>query len=180
MKELLPLLQSILWLGFALYLVNLFKPELGLLRKVLMQRLESGGQVRIGPLELGALQARVENVSRELVDLNAKVSQLFLTTMSPEMYINLRKLAGNRFGRFILSGGLKRELYHLRDIGYIEVASISSLPLEGSNLSAYIQVTDTGRRFVSLRDELETVQLSMAGKVPADGHKKMNATQIKI
>ena len=60
MKDLLPLLQSILWLAFALYLVNLFKPELGLLRKVLMQRLEGGGQVKIGPLELGALQARVE------------------------------------------------------------------------------------------------------------------------
>lgn len=114
--------------------------------------------VRIVPLELGALQKEVQDVARGLGDLNARVSELFLTTMSSAMYYNLQKLASNSFGRFQMPQGLRRELYHLRDIGYIAVDSISSLPSEGLNLSDYVRVTETGRRFVALRGDLEGAQ----------------------
>lgn len=158
MKDLIPLLQTVAWVALALYLVRYFRPEVVLLRKVLNQRLEGGGMVRIGLLELGALQKEVQDVTRELGDLNARVSELFLTTMSSAMYYNLQKLASNSFGRFQMTQGLRRELYHLRDIGYIEIDSISNLPSEGSNLSAFVRVTETGRRFIALRGDLEGAQ----------------------
>lgn len=169
MNDLIPLLQTIAWVAFALYLVKYFRLEVVLLRKVLNQRLEGGGMVRIGPLELGALQKEVKNVAKELGDLNARVAELFLTTMSPAMYYNLQKLASNSFGRFKMAQGLKRELYHLCDIGYIEIDSISSLPSEGSNLSAYVRVTDTGQRSVSLRGDLEGAQRAVQHQDAAAG-----------
>ena len=46
----------------------------------------------------------------------------------------------------------------MRDIGYIEVNSISNLPSEGSNLLAYVRVIETGRCFVSLRGDLAGAQ----------------------
>lgn len=170
MKDLIPLFQSALWVALALYLVKKFRPEVDLLRKVLNQRLESGGAFKIGPLELGALKEEVKGVAKDLGDLNARVSELFLTTMSSAMYFNLEKLASNRFGSYKMTQGLKRELYHLRDIGYIEVDSISSLPAEGSNLSAYVRVTDTGHRFVSLRGKLEGEQSAVQQPNTAGGN----------
>ena len=75
-KALIPLLQTVAWVALALYLVRYFRPEVVLLRKVLNQRLEGGGMVRIGQLELGVLQKEVQGVTRELGDLNARVSEL--------------------------------------------------------------------------------------------------------
>jgi len=130
-KDLIPLLQTVAWVALALYLVRYFRPEVVLLRKVLNQRLEGGGMVRTGPLELGALQKEVQDVTRELGDLNARVSELFLATMSWAMYYHLQKLASNSFGRFQMTQGLRRELYHLRDIGYIEVVLYPTSLLKG-------------------------------------------------
>jgi hypothetical protein len=155
MKDLIPLFQTIAWVALTLYLAQYFRPEVVILRKVLSQRLESGGMVRIGPLELGALQKEVENVAKGLGDLNARVSELFLSTMSPPMYTNLKKLASGHFGRFQKTKGLERELYHLRDIGYIDISSISDLPSDGANLSDHVSITETGQRFVTLRVDLE-------------------------
>jgi hypothetical protein len=158
MEALVPLFQTIAWVALALYLAHYFRPEIVILRNVLSQRLESGGMVRIGPLELGALQKKVANVTKELGDLNARVSVLFLSTMSLPMYVNLKKLASGHFGSFQKTKGLQRELYHLRDIGYIDVRSITDIPAEAANLSDYVSITETGQRFVSLRMELERSQ----------------------
>ena len=97
MKDLIPLLQPALWVALALYLIKKFRPEVDLLRKVLHQRRESGGAFKIGPLELGALKKEVEGVAKGLGDFNARVSELFLTTMLPAMYFNLEKLAGGHW-----------------------------------------------------------------------------------
>ena len=152
MKELVPLLQTSLWIAAVFALIFYFKKEIELVRKILSNRLESGSQIKIGPLEIGALRERVETVTNELTSLNKKVSSLFLTTMSPCMYSNLKKLSSGNFGKYALSKGLERELYHLRDIGYIEIESITSIPRDGNNLSEFINVTPTGRLFVELRD----------------------------
>lgn len=85
------------------------------------------------------------------------------------MYYNLQKVASSSFGRFQMAEGLKREFYHLRDIGYIEVESISSLPSEGSNLSAYVPVTDTGHRFVSLLGDLQGARRAVQHQDAAAG-----------
>jgi hypothetical protein len=70
------------------------------------------------------------------------------------MYVNLKKLASGNFGQYEISKGLERELYHLRDIGYIKVTSIKAIPKSGENLSDHIEVTETGKMFVELRESV--------------------------
>jgi len=90
-----------------------------------------------------------------LAQINEKVSKLFLLTMSEPMFFNLKKLARREgFGSFEMEEPLQRELYHLRDIGYIEVPAIREIPKSGSNLSEYVKVTGAGREFVELREAM--------------------------
>ncbi|MFF1443347.1 hypothetical protein [Streptomyces sp. NPDC058295] len=94
------------------------------------------------------------------------MSKLFLHTMSGQMYENLKKLTSGNFGNYVMGSALERELRHLRDIGYIRVHSISSVPPEGENLSQYVSVTEAGSQFVALRE-----------KAAAERNKKPENTQ---
>ena len=152
MKDFVPLVQTLLWIGFALILILIFRPEISLLRKVLASRLEGGSEVELGPIKIGKLEAQLSSVRKELSEVNEKIAKLFLTTMSPLMYVNLKKLASGNFGPYEISKGLERELYHLRDIGYISVTSIKSIPKSGESLSDHVEVTETGKMFVELRE----------------------------
>ena len=158
MKEFVPLLQTVFWIAAVFALLFYFRKEIELVRKILTKRLESGSPIKIGPLEIGELRERVDTVKNELTSLNKKVSSLFLTTMSPYMYSNLKKFSSGNFGKYAISKGLKRELYHLRDIGYIEIKSITSIPKDGNNLSDFIKVTPTGKLFVELRENIDNDQ----------------------
>jgi hypothetical protein len=81
-----------------------------------------------------------------------RISKLFLFTMSGPMYENLQKMARKEgFGPWRMTSGLRRELYHLRDIGYIDVDSIKAIPEEGPELSVWVHISETGRQFVELR-----------------------------
>ena len=151
MKEFVPLLQSALWALIVVALLIYFRTVLGVLRDGLRRRIDQGASLKLGPVEVGELRSEVQSVREELSDLNQKVTMLFLTTMSPAMFENLSKLHSGSFGHFKKTQGLKRELYHLRDIGYIAIESISALPEEGLNLSNFVTITDTGRSFVELR-----------------------------
>lgn len=64
------------------------------------------------------------------------------------------------FGPFEMSGGLKRELYHLRDIGYVDVVSVGGIPQRGEDLSQHVRVTDAGRDFVRLRESISDTPLT--------------------
>lgn len=86
-----------------------------------------------------------------LEETNERISELFLTTMAPLMYENLKKLVSGHFGEYQMSKGLERELYHLRDIGYIDVPSIKAIPKNGTDLTEHVKITSTGRQFVELR-----------------------------
>ena len=127
-----------------------------LLRKILSKRLESGSSVKVGPVEIGELKKEVNSVREQLGEIDKKVANLFLTTMAPNMYFNLKKINSGKFGKYTKTKGLKRELYHLRDIGYIDVESITNIPHEGDNLSAHVSITPTGSLFVELREKIET------------------------
>jgi hypothetical protein len=84
------------------------------------------------------------------------MDQVLAYTMTDSMFNNLRKLASGNFGHFRNNGGLRRELRHLRDAGYISVAGhVGELPDEGSNLSDHVKVTPVGREVVGLRDSME-------------------------
>ncbi len=155
MKDFVPLFQSLLWVGLILTMLLYFRKELGLVKKILTKRLESGSSVKFGPIEIGELKNEVEVVKKDLQVTNERISNLFLTTMSPAMYKNLKKLSSGDFGHYKISKGLKRELYHLRDVGYIDVKSITSIPTEDENLSNFITITETGKQFVELRDNIK-------------------------
>ena len=97
---------------------------------------------------------KLDQVQESVSDLTDRVWQLFLVTMAPSMHHNLEKLASGHFGEYKLGGGLRRELEYLRDHGYIEDVP-PGVPDEGPDLSPYIVVTDTGRRFLELRRHVE-------------------------
>jgi len=109
------------------------------------------------------IRAQIDSVHIRLDEMSRKVSELFLSTMSLAMYQNLRKVVNPPFGPYVMSRGLRRELEHLRTIGYVEIGSIAQIPGEGPDLSVYVRRTEAGRQFVQLREEMEAV--SAAGHV---------------
>jgi hypothetical protein len=99
-------------------------------------------------------------IRKRMRETNARIDTLYYYTMSEPMYENLRKLAEGRFTQYTMSGRLKRELYHLRDIGFIRMTAksehtISRIPPHGEDLQSYIDVTDVGRQFVEKRKALD-------------------------
>jgi hypothetical protein len=155
MKEIIPLLQTALWIGLILFLIKRLLPDMSLLQQILSKRLESGSSVKVGPVEIGELKNEVNSVKVQLGEIDKKVANLFLTTMAPNMYFNLKKFHSGQFGKYTKTKGLTRELYHLRDIGYIEIKSITNIPSEGENLSEHVIITSTGAQFVELREKIE-------------------------
>jgi hypothetical protein len=102
------------------------------------------------------VERKVESTEEEVKKAERKIDQLFAYTMSDSIFGNLRKLATGQFGHFKNNGGLRRELRHLRDIGYIAVRGhIGDLPEEGNNLSDYVTITPVGKDFVALRESME-------------------------
>ncbi|WP_067837833.1 hypothetical protein [Nocardia lijiangensis] len=87
--------------------------------------------------------------------MNERVARAFLTSMSEPMWRNLAKLGGGNFGHYVRNRGLERELRYLRDIGYIDVQSVTQIPEEGDNLSDWVRITKTGREFIALRKEID-------------------------
>jgi hypothetical protein len=147
MKDYIPLIDTAVWAALILVIVLFFGSEI-------KQRMRQGGAVKVGPVEFGELKAKVDEVQDDVSDLNNKVTQLFLHTMSHGMYENLKKIASGHFGEYVKGAALDRELRFLRDYGFIEVGSISSIPGEGPNLSDYVSATEPGKNFVELREHL--------------------------
>jgi hypothetical protein len=139
-----------------------------ILRNALTKRLESGGSVRIGPVEVGELREEIASVRKGLSEINAKISGLFLATMSPAMYLNLKKLQQGNFGPYQKSKALERELHHLRNIGYVDIGAISMIPETGNLYYAYVKVTETGNSFVELRDMVENERSNATHVTSAD------------
>jgi hypothetical protein len=154
MKDFIPLFQTGLWIILVLTLICIFRSEIALLRNALAKRLEGGSSFEFGPVRIGELRTEINSVRKGLDETNEKVAHLFLTTMAPAMYENLKKIASGHFGQYQMSQGLRRELYHLRDIGYIEVPSVGAIPDGGEDLSVHAKITPVGRQFVDLREAL--------------------------
>jgi len=147
MKDYLPLIQTILWVALISFGILMF-------RKPLLKRIEQGASFKVGPVEFGALEEKVKDVEKEVSDLSERVAEVFLFGMPSTMYVNLKKLNSGEFGKYHMSPALERELYHLRDVGYIKIESIQGIPSEGRNLSDHVTETETGQRFVEIRDSV--------------------------
>ena len=154
MNDFIPLIQDALWIGLIVFILITILPNRKSLRRVILTRIKRS-PVEIGAIKIGELKDEVDSVKSKILKINQRVANLFLTTMSPYMYTNLKKLHSGQFFDYTKTEGLVRELYHLRDIGYIEVLSIKSIPKEGENLSDYVRITPTGAQFVELREEVE-------------------------
>lgn len=154
LSDLIPLMQTLSWIIFITFCVYFFRKEIIDLRAAISTRLKDGTAVKLGALELGEIRQEVKTVKDQLALTNDKISRLFITTMGLDMYNNLKKLHSANFGQFQKSKGLVRELYYLRDIGYIEVSSITDLPNAGDQLSKYVVTTPLGSEFVQLREQI--------------------------
>ncbi len=99
---------------------------------------------------------KLEKIEKKvaIVEQDVDIAKQFLFSMSNPMYDNLKKIASGKFGPYKMEkgSGLQRELYHLRDIGYIEAHSIRSIPDSGDNLSSHVKITPIGEKFVNLRE----------------------------
>jgi hypothetical protein len=167
MNEWIPLAQTALWVVALLAVVAILREDIRVLRLAIRQRLADGAPLKLGAwLELGEVRQEVRGIRQQVDDIYEKVAVLFLSTMSPTMYLNLRKLEQGQFGPFEANDGLKRELSYLRDLGYVEVQGIRQLPSHGSRLDDYVQVTPTGRDFVRLRESLTTTQTGPSSPPP--------------
>jgi hypothetical protein len=106
--------------------------------------------------KLADIEEDLNEAKSEIEKANKKIDELFLLSMSIEMYENLKKLVSGHFGQYEKKkgSGFERELYHLRSLGYIRIPSIQKIPEKGENLSVFVEVTDAGRDFVKLRESL--------------------------
>jgi hypothetical protein len=103
----------------------------------------------------GKLESKINTIAKKLATTKSRTDKLFLLSMSKSMYDNLKKFASSSFGSYEMSDILEREIYHLKDIGYIEVGRVRDIPYEGNNLSDYIKITDSGKQFIELRKSAE-------------------------
>jgi hypothetical protein len=86
----------------------------------------------------------------------SRVDKLFILTMPESMYKTLQKINSGSYGNYDLSAKLERELYFLRDIGYIDdIEEIRDIPYKGNNLSNYVKITSAGKQFIELRKSIE-------------------------
>ena len=107
--------------------------------------------------QLSNLESRQETTESRINETERRIDRIFAYTMSENMFSTLKKLSTGKFGPFQNNRMLRRDLRHLRDIGYVTVnGPIGDLPGEGDNLSEFVTVTLVGKQFVQLRETLET------------------------
>ena len=108
--------------------------------------------------KINDVEQKATTTEHVVKETERKIDQLFANTMSDSMYGNLTKLESGTFGPFANNGGLRRELRHLRDVGYIDLnRHVGDLPDNGPDLSQFATVTPVGKDFVALRESLESV-----------------------
>lgn len=152
MNALASLIQTLIWPALILWLVHRFSGEIRKLAKDISDRIERGGEIVIGPLIIKEFRKELDTVQKAVSSMESQIAALFMATMSRPMYVNLKKIGSGNFGSYKMSQGLERELYHLRDIGYIAVPSIKAIPTEGADLSDFVKISSTGKQFIELRE----------------------------
>ena len=152
-----PFLQTLLWVLLSIAFTVYFRSGIRAIMDSVARRVEGGAALKLGPIELGEFRTELDVMQRKVDGAAELTARLFLTTMSGPMFENLEKLC-NGFGPYERNNGLERELYHLRDIGYIEVESIKNIPPQGPQLSDHVVVTKTGKEFVRLRKQMFAMQ----------------------
>jgi hypothetical protein len=105
----------------------------------------------ISVLNLSKEGVQAEMLRTEMNEVLSKVDRLFALTMSESLYEILSSIAGNTPKKFTLDENLRRQLYYLADIGYIEFNPIAPLKEVGEDLREHVNITRTGKDFLELR-----------------------------
>ncbi len=102
------------------------------------------------------------NLKKKVQTNTKRLDDLYVLSMSDKMFKYLEKLSQpGGFGPFYVSPAMPRELGLLEDLGYIDFkgdlkgmddfkAEFEGKP-DGGNLSDYIELTDTGKKFYKAR-----------------------------
>lgn len=106
-------------------------------------------------LDKGRLETKISGISKKNATNKSRTEKLFLLFIPKSMYEILKKIDSGSFGSFKMTERLERELYHLRDIGYIELERMRDIPYEGNNLSEFVMITDSGKQYLDLRESIE-------------------------
>jgi hypothetical protein len=164
MKDLVPLFQSLLWISFAFILILIFRPEINLLRKVLVRRLEGGSEFGLGPIKIGKLVAEMTH-RQNAMESQVKVLRLLVTGLvtSPAKD-HMRGLAAE--GPFFVwfHHDMMAELKHLDALRYVlpnQGGGLNNIyerhdNAEKFNLKQYVHITDSGREYLRLLDQLSS------------------------
>jgi hypothetical protein len=106
-------------------------------------------------------RAELEVLQKKTSRHDQTITEMVALSMGRDAYQNLRKLARGAFGPYEKEPhmGLETELYHLRNLGYVvlntaKARSIHEIPASGEQLSDYVEVTDAGKKYIRLREEL--------------------------
>ena len=106
-------------------------------------------------------RAELEVLQKKTSENDRAITEMILLSMGPDAYFNLKKLASGDFGEYEKEShmGLETELYHLRNLGYVDLdpqhaRSIHEIPESGDQLSDYISVTEAGKKYIKLREKL--------------------------
>ncbi len=103
----------------------------------------------------GKIDAKLSTLGKKVSTAKSRTDKFVLLSIPKSMYETLKKIDAGKFGQYKMTERLERELYHLRDIGYVEVERIRDIPYEGNNLSEFVMITDFGKQFLDLRESIE-------------------------
>jgi hypothetical protein len=114
----------------------------------------------------GGIEFRYLKLEAQVKANEYQIERLYALSMSDDTLNQLRKLSNESFGEYYLDpklkAGLATELNYLKVLGYIRfnkiesVKGIEDLPtgLNPGPLHQWIEVTNAGREFLKLRDNL--------------------------
>ena len=83
----------------------------------------------------------------------ATITRFVFNSMPQPTFVNLQKIASDKFGPFVMNDGFRQELRNLRDSGYITTNNtyIGNIPDRGDELSAFVYCTELGKEFIDQR-----------------------------
>lgn len=103
-------------------------------------------------------KAELEVLREKTSENERTINELIFLSMGDDAYKNLGKFADGDYGEYTKQHGegLETELYHLRNLGYIDLIrgkanSIRDIPETGEQLSDYINITEKGKAYLALR-----------------------------
>ena len=122
-----------------------------------------------------ALAARVELLERTVERLSTQLDVVVRQALTDWQYVNLSKIATGRFGRYVLSAGLRRDLDALSARGY--VTTTGDIPSVGDELCRHVEPTQAGLAILAARNACSSpIPLLVAGEVISDGTPHRGAT----